>query len=195
MSAEDLPNYTDLAISSILQRQSIPIKADPNLILTALDKVFGSLRKVNTAEHSARFRLFDAIDMIFERTFLVLEWSSSPINDFYADTLLSEVLKTEIEWAKSGAASADQKTSGGQIKLAKASLRENVESALTDMLGEEIRFEDRKMEDEQDEQLLVNVDASRAVIRVDLATGAVRSDEDKQLEQVVGNVVSQLKNF
>jgi cleavage and polyadenylation specificity factor subunit 3 len=76
MSSEDLPNYTDLAISTILQRQSIPIKSDPNLILHALDKVFGSLRKFTTTgggEHSTRFRLFDAIDMIFEKSFLVLE--------------------------------------------------------------------------------------------------------------------------
>jgi cleavage and polyadenylation specificity factor subunit 3 len=77
LSAEDLPNYTDLAISTILQRQSIPIKSEPGMILHALDKVFGSLRKftVGGGDNPAntRFRLFDAIDMIFEKTFLVLE--------------------------------------------------------------------------------------------------------------------------
>ena len=76
MCADDLPNYTDLAISTILQRQSIPVRSHAEIVLSALDRVFGSLRKVGAAEAggvAARFRLFDSIDMLFEKGFLVLE--------------------------------------------------------------------------------------------------------------------------
>lgn len=72
MSPEDLPNYTDLAISTILQRQSIPYRSDPDLILYSLERVFGNLKKYPEAG-APRYRIFDAIDIIVDRKFLVLE--------------------------------------------------------------------------------------------------------------------------
>lgn len=72
MSPEDLPNYTDLAISSIIQRQSIPYKSDPDLILYSLERVFGNLKKYSDASNN-RYRLFDAIDIIVEKNYLILE--------------------------------------------------------------------------------------------------------------------------
>jgi cleavage and polyadenylation specificity factor subunit 3 len=77
MSPEDLPNYTDLSISTILQRQSIPYKSDPNHILYSLERVFGNLKATNVSQnaspYSGRFRLFDAIDLTVEKNFIVLE--------------------------------------------------------------------------------------------------------------------------
>ena len=75
MMPEDLPNYTDLGISTILQRQSIPYKADPQLILNSLQKIFGNLQTVNStnADANLRVRLFDAIDLILEKSFIILE--------------------------------------------------------------------------------------------------------------------------
>jgi cleavage and polyadenylation specificity factor subunit 3 len=90
MSPEDLPNYTDLAISTVLQRQSVPFKSDIDALLRSFQKVFGLIKIVNneptTAGSKSNFhvRILDAIDAIFEKNFIILEWSSSPINDFYA---------------------------------------------------------------------------------------------------------------
>lgn len=80
MSPEDLPNYTDLAISSILQRQSVPIKSEPNWILGSLEKVFGNMKSLTDATNVVRHRLFDSIDLTFEKSFLVLEVSIANIN-------------------------------------------------------------------------------------------------------------------
>ena len=73
MMPEDLPNYTDLDISTILQRQSIPYKADADLIISALHKVFGNLKAISQTGAESRFRVFDAIDFIFEKSFIILE--------------------------------------------------------------------------------------------------------------------------
>ena len=72
MSPEDLSNYTDLSISTILQRQSVPYKSDSSLILYSLERVFGNLKKYPDTS-SPRYRLFDAIDIIVEKKFLILE--------------------------------------------------------------------------------------------------------------------------
>ena len=75
MSPEDLPNYTDLAISTISQRQSIPYKSDAQLILNSLQKVFGNMKTVKStiAEANLRVRLFDSIDFVLEKNFIILE--------------------------------------------------------------------------------------------------------------------------
>jgi cleavage and polyadenylation specificity factor subunit 3 len=72
MAPEDLPNYTDLAISTILQRQSIPYKSDSDSILAGLQKVFGSFKTENIGTEN-RVKVLDAIDIIFEKKFIILE--------------------------------------------------------------------------------------------------------------------------
>ena len=73
MMPEDLPNYTDLAISTIQQRQSVPYKSEPQLILNSLQKIFGNLKTVNSTNAESRFRLFDVIDLILDKNFIILE--------------------------------------------------------------------------------------------------------------------------
>lgn len=78
MAPQDLPNYTDLPISTILQRQSIPCKTDHKKILVILERVFGNLKRFNPPGASNdyltnRYRLFDNIDIIFEKEHVVLE--------------------------------------------------------------------------------------------------------------------------
>lgn len=77
ISPEDLPNYTDLAISTVLQRQSVPFKGDRDLLKIAMQKNFGNFKKqVSSADGScSRIKLLNSIDLIFETDFVILEVS------------------------------------------------------------------------------------------------------------------------
>jgi cleavage and polyadenylation specificity factor subunit 3 len=76
LAPDDLPNYTDLAISTILQRQTIPFKSDCELIIIRLQKVFGCFKTINKPSNqvsSNRIKLLDAMDVIFEKNYIILE--------------------------------------------------------------------------------------------------------------------------
>ena len=75
IAAEDLPNYTDLAISTVLQRQSVPFKGDPDVLLFSIQKNFGEFKKLNSDGTNIRIKVLDSIDMIFEKSFIILEVS------------------------------------------------------------------------------------------------------------------------
>ncbi len=73
-SPEDLPNYTDLAISTVVQRQSVPYKGDQNVLAAAMQKSFGNFKRpASVAGTGSRIRILDAIDLIFETTYVILE--------------------------------------------------------------------------------------------------------------------------
>ena len=40
-------------------------------------------------------RAFDAIDIIYDRKMVTLEWVASPVNDMYADGILCSILQAE----------------------------------------------------------------------------------------------------
>jgi cleavage and polyadenylation specificity factor subunit 3 len=71
ITAEDLPNYTDLAISNVLQRQSVPFKGNHDLLMFAIQKNFGNYKQIDGA--CVKVRVLDAIDMYFEKGFIILE--------------------------------------------------------------------------------------------------------------------------
>jgi cleavage and polyadenylation specificity factor subunit 3 len=75
MQPDDLPNYTDLAISTIQQRQSIPFKSEPSLLLAAIENLFGSMKRSAAPNSSNRYRVFDAIDLVMENNYVILEVS------------------------------------------------------------------------------------------------------------------------
>jgi cleavage and polyadenylation specificity factor subunit 3 len=182
MSPEDLPNYTDMAISSITQRQSIPIKCDPDFLIASLQRVFGNLKSNN-----GRHRFFDLIELVFENNYIVLEWNSSPINDFYADSILAEILKLELE-ASSSSALKQNKESTNEVIKGESSLEHNFMSTLKDMFGE-VKIE--KQDDQED--FFVNIDEQK--VQVDLKELNVKCDSDKQIELQVQNILNHLRNF
>jgi len=73
IAAEDLPNYTNLAISTVLQRQSVPFKGDSNVLMFAIQRNFGSYKQANGDHSNIRIKVLDAIDLIFEKNFIILE--------------------------------------------------------------------------------------------------------------------------
>lgn len=182
MQPDDLPNYTDLAISTIQQRQSIPYKSEPSMVLAAVERVFGVLKNNNHNPTSAnKYRIMDAVDMTIENKFVVLEWESSPINDMYADGILAEVLKTDLEIESD----LVKKGSGRDEPI---EFKEGLLAALGDMFkGCEIEADDEKSE--------IKIVMDGKEIRVDHRLGQVKCEEDKQVEQIIANVMQQVKNL
>ncbi len=85
----------------------------------------------------------------------------------------------EIEYSKSGV----KKTNMNEFE--KSKFEENLKSALNDMFTYTI-------EQTQDDYL-INVD--KKIISVNLNNYSVKCEEDKQLEQIVSVMVSQIKNL
>ena len=67
-------NYTDLAISTVLQRQSVPYKGDHESLAAAMQKNFGNFKRSKAADGlHAKIRILDSIDLIFETEYVILE--------------------------------------------------------------------------------------------------------------------------
>jgi cleavage and polyadenylation specificity factor subunit 3 len=74
ISPEDLPNYYDLAVSTVFQRQSVPYKGDQEALAAAMLKNFGNFkRSTSTDGQNSTIRVLDAIDLIFNENFVILE--------------------------------------------------------------------------------------------------------------------------
>eukprot|EP00111_Clytia_hemisphaerica_P015674 TCONS_00046271-protein len=173
MAPSDLPNYTELAISSIKQRQIIDYHASFSQLTTALKNFSG---KVETFLHQGKpaIRLFDGIISIFqERNAVVLEWASNPTNDMFADAVVVIVL--EVENHPSQVKSLNNTNLNYQQHLLKL---------LNSKYGEK-----NVIESEQGDIVTVDVDGTLAII--DLETLSVDCT-DEHLRNLVSAVVNNL---
>ena len=173
MAPTDLSNYTELAISSIKQRQIIDYHASFQQLVTSLTTFCG---KVETVMHQGKpaIRLFEGIITIFqERNAVVLEWLSNPTNDMYADAVVVIVLEVESH--------------PSQVKsITDSSL--NFQQHLLKLLNEKYG-EKNVIESEQGDIVTVDVDGVLAII--DLETLSVDCT-DEHLRTLVSAAVNNL---
>ncbi|CAF4403328.1 unnamed protein product, partial [Adineta steineri] len=94
MAPEDLQNYTSLTRSTVTQHLGIPFTAAPRSLVLNLSQVAGELEQVGEPKKPG-IRVFGAINIFLENKMIVLEWESSPVNDVYADAVVTVILKTE----------------------------------------------------------------------------------------------------
>ena len=75
MLPEDLPKYTDLGVSAVLQRQSIPFSGNTQELLTSLYRVCGNLDPIKDPKAADRVgvKIYDEIDLYFEKGYVILE--------------------------------------------------------------------------------------------------------------------------
>ena len=174
MAPSDLPNYTELTISSIKQRQIIDYHASFNTLINSLKQFCG---KVETFMHQGKpaIRLFDGIVSIFqERNAVILEWNSNPTNDMYADAVVIIVLEVECH--------------PSQVKSAYNPSSLNFQQHLIKLLND--KYGDKNViESEQGDIVTVDVDGVLAII--DLETLSVDCT-DEQLRNLVSAVVNNL---
>lgn len=174
MAPSDLPNYTELAISSIKQRQIINYHASFNQLQAALKQFCG---KVETFIHQGKpaLRLFDGIVTILqERNAVILEWMSNPTNDMYADAVVVIVLEVEVH-------PSQVKSS---TKTSNLNFQQHLIKLLNDKYGEK-----NVIESEQGDIVTVDVDGVMAII--DLETLSVDCT-DEPLRNLISAVVNNL---
>ncbi|XP_064634413.1 cleavage and polyadenylation specificity factor subunit 3-like [Lineus longissimus] len=178
IAPSDLQNYTNLATSTVTQQQSISYSGSAQLLQYYLTQLAGDVERIEIGE-KVIFRLFKQINAILEQRMVVIEWIANPVNDMYADAVLTVVLKAESE-------AALRKTSlPGLVKVDKMHFRECLYELLTDMFGKDCLPKLMK-----GDKLTVTVDGKVANINLD--TRKVDCDEDDGLQQMVQTAVSKL---
>ena len=77
MLPEDLPKYTDLAVSTVLQRQSVPFSGSSQDLLTTLYRICGNLGQIKDPKNNERVgvKIYEEIDLYFEKGYVILEVS------------------------------------------------------------------------------------------------------------------------
>lgn len=175
MAPEDLQNYTTLTRSTVTQRLGIPFTAAARSLVLNLSQVAGELEQVGDRQKPG-IRVFGAINIFLENRMIVLEWESSPVNDVYADAVVTVILKTE-----SGDCPGN---TDKPIQVTKKHVHECLEETLKDMYGSSMV---NPSEDRQ--QLIVMVDEKKATI--DLETFDVHCD-DEELQSIIDVTVKQL---
>ncbi|KAL3842661.1 hypothetical protein ACJMK2_020651 [Sinanodonta woodiana] len=129
MAPADLPNYTDLAMSTVTQRLSIPYTGTLPLLQYYLNQLAGDVEKINIGEKKA-LRVFKSITIIFEARMVILEWTANPVTDMYADAVVTVVLRAEMD-------PMPQKNVPQSVIVDKSHIQECLIEMLTDMFGGE----------------------------------------------------------
>ncbi|UJR34117.1 hypothetical protein I4U23_021524 [Adineta vaga] len=175
MAPEDLQNFTTLTRSTVTQHLGIPFTAAPRSLVLNLSQVAGELEQVGDKQKPG-IRVFGAINIFLENRMLVLEWESSPVNDVYADAVVTVILKTE-----SGDCPGNTDT---PIQVDKKHVRTCIQETLEEMYGASMVS---LSEDQQ--QLNVTVDEKKAII--DLESYEVKCD-DEEIHSMIDVTVKQL---
>ncbi|ESO95466.1 hypothetical protein LOTGIDRAFT_188747 [Lottia gigantea] len=176
VAPEDLPNYTDLAMSTVTQRLSIAYTGTIPLLQFYLTQLAGEMEHTKVKEKPA-LRVFKSVTIIFEPRMVVVEWISNPVTDMYADAVVTVVLRAERD-------PMPQKAVPRAIRVDKHHFQECMLDMLQDMFGPEATSKLIR-----GDKMTVTVDENTAT--VDLDTLEVTS-ENETLQQIVHTAVNRL---
>lgn len=130
LAPADLQKYTDMTTSTVTQRQSVYYAGSFQLLQFLVSQISGEVETVEAGKEKKIIRAFGSVDIVSEKQMVTLEWIASPVNDMYADAVLSAVLQAE---------SIDSPryipTSGGKVD--KIHFKECLIEMLQDMFGED----------------------------------------------------------
>lgn len=178
MAPSDLPTYTDLAMSTVTQRQSVPYTGTLNQLQYYLNQLSADVEKSTTGGSSSLnvLKVFGgAVSITLEPRYVVIEWVANPVNDMYADAVLAIVLKADTEAPKTVA----------PVKVDKSHFNECLMELLGEMFGSSCV--DRLI---RGERLKLVVD--RKDIWIDLRSLDVQCADDEVLQQMVSTAVTKL---
>lgn len=92
LTPSDLPKYTDLKSSKIIQQQSVYYSGSISVLRSLISHLAGPVETLD----EKRLRAFGCIEITLEKCIVVLEWASNPISDMYADSLISVILQADL---------------------------------------------------------------------------------------------------
>jgi cleavage and polyadenylation specificity factor subunit 3 len=106
VSPSELSAYTDLATSVIKQRQTVAFSSSLSVLDYYLQQLAGDVEQ-HVVQGKAALRVFGSITVVRDKNGVILEWIASPVNDMYADAVLSTVLQIESDPSQSTEAVVD----------------------------------------------------------------------------------------
>uniref|UniRef100_A0A4W3HXE4 Cleavage and polyadenylation specificity factor subunit 3 n=1 Tax=Callorhinchus milii TaxID=7868 RepID=A0A4W3HXE4_CALMI len=179
----DLSIYTDLAMSTVTQTQAIQYSGPFMLLAHHLQTLADDVEEIEVQEKPA-LRVFKAITVIQEPGMVVLEWVANPLNDMYADAVMTVIL--EVQSNPKAQKAVQQNTSK---KVDEETYTKRVEIMLQDMFGQECVAKSKS-----GKSLSVTVDGKTANISLDTRVVVCEegSTEDEPLREMVEMAVQRL---
>ncbi|XP_063907199.1 cleavage and polyadenylation specificity factor 73-like [Zophobas morio] len=175
LAANDLPKYTDMSMSQIMQRQSIHYSGNMGVLRHFITQVAGLLEPI---AGDKKVRAFKAIDITIENKIITLEWIANPVNDMYADAIVAAILQADL-------LDTPIKHLSTSVKVDRMHFKECLIEMLQDMFGE-----DSVPKMFKGERLYVTVNDKKADI--DLSNLEVTCPEDETFKQIVETAVTKL---
>lgn len=86
--------YTDMSMSVVTQRQSIPWTSSLATLQLLLDRIGAGC--VEVVEPERKLRVFNCVELTVEQKIIVMEWHATHVNDVYADAVLACLMQSEL---------------------------------------------------------------------------------------------------
>ncbi|XP_035724312.1 uncharacterized protein LOC118442590 isoform X2 [Vespa mandarinia] len=170
----DLSKYTDMSMSQVIQRQSVYFSASLPVLKHLLTQIAGNLEVID----DKKLRVFKNIDVTIDGKIVMMEWIATPVNDMYADSVLTAILQAEMM-------EQPPKMLPAPTKMDRMHFKECLIEMLQEMFGE-----DSVPKIFKGEKLYVTVDGKKA--HIDLLNLEVTSKDDETFQQIVQTAVTKL---
>eukprot|EP00118_Oscarella_pearsei_P007095 m.33584 g.33584 ORF g.33584 m.33584 type:complete len:691 (+) comp31847_c0_seq3:10-2082(+) len=182
VSPSDLAAYTDLSPCVITQRQTVAFGPPLSVLKFYIKELAGNLEATMWRGKPA-LSVFNAITIVKDEDYLILEWEGNHVNDMYADAVLGVVLQIE-----SNPAVFEKNASDAQPQYFPDidAFPERLIILLQEVFGEE-------HVDMSEDGLAIIVSTDESTASVDIATSEVTSDDDS-LQRVVSSAVGRLQS-
>ncbi|KAE8605032.1 hypothetical protein XENTR_v10014945 [Xenopus tropicalis] len=178
----DLSSYTDLAMSTVTQKQAIPYTGPFNLLSCQLQQLTGDVEEIEVNEKDA-LRVFKAVTVVRDAGMVYLEWVANPANDMYADTVITVILELQSN-PKANKAVATRASKEVDMDA----YRKRLEMMLQDIFGDDcVNCEDAS-------SITVTVDGKSAILSMETRTVEYEEgiDEDETLREMVQQAAQRL---
>ncbi|XP_013789930.1 cleavage and polyadenylation specificity factor subunit 3-like isoform X1 [Limulus polyphemus] len=179
LAPSDLSKYTDMVRSTVSQRLSLHYTGTLQLLHFFLNQLSGDVEAIDIQGKKA-LKVFRKILVIQGVDMVTLEWNASPVNDMYADAVVTVILKAD-------SAGISTKVIPPIMKLDKMHFTECLMEMLADMFGDEAVSKIVK-----GDRLFVTVDGKS--VSINLRNQEVKCEEDEVLQQMVTTAVTKLYN-
>lgn len=180
LAPTDLGKYTDMVMSTVGQRMSISYTGSFQLLHFFLNQLSGDVEIVDGSKKA--LRVFSKVTVVQESSnMVVLEWNSSPVNDLFADAVITVVLRAQCSTLPS------KSLPSSLVKVDRMHFTECLMETLAEMFGE-----DSVGKVVKGERMMVTVNNRSA--HINLRSLEVQCEGDDVLQQIVSTAVTKLYN-
>ncbi|KAL1438250.1 hypothetical protein MTO96_048328 [Rhipicephalus appendiculatus] len=180
LAPTDLGKYTDMVMSTVGQRMSISYTGSFQMLHFFLNQLSGDVEIVEGPKKA--LRVFGKVTIVQESASMVLlEWNSSPVNDLFADAVITVVLRAQCS------AVPAKSLPSTLVKVDRMHFTECLMETLAEMFGE-----DSVGKVVKGERMMVTVNDRCA--HINLRSLEVQCEGDDVLQQIVSTAVTKLYN-